>query len=98
MSEKNTQAVNAMQGQRVLEGTVVSDKMQKTVVVEVTRTVKHELLGKVIKSSKKYKVHDENEVAQQGDWVEIVECRPLSKTKHMKLSRVVRSVGKESLV
>lgn len=95
MNEKNIQAVTATQGQRVLEGTVVSDKMQKTVVVEVTRTVKHQLLGKVIKNTKKYKVHDENEVAQQGDWVEIVECRPLSKTKHMKLSRVVRSAGKE---
>ena len=98
MSEKITQVLNSMQGQRVLEGIVTSDKMQKTVVVEVTRTVKHELLGKVIKSLKKYKVHDENEVAQQGDWVEIVECRPLSKTKHMKLSRVIRSVGKESVV
>ena len=98
MSQKNMQDVNSMQGQRVLEGTVVSDKMQKTVVVEVTRTGKHLLLGKVIKSTKKYKVHDEQEEAQQGDWVEIVECRPLSKTKHMKLSRVLRSVSRESVV
>ena len=98
MSSKNIQDVNTMQGQRVLEGTVVSDKMQKTIVVEITRTMKHLLLGKVIKSTKKYKVHDEKEEAQQGDWVEIVECRPLSKTKHMKLSRVIRSVGRESVV
>ena len=98
MSHKDTQDVHSIQSQRVLEGAVVSDKMQKTIVVEVTRAGKHLLLGKVIKSTKKYKVHDENEEAQHGDWVEIVECRPLSKTKHMKLSRIIRSVGGESVV
>jgi len=95
MIEKNKQPETVAQGRRILEGIVVSDKMQKTVVVEVTRTVKHAHFGKIVKSAKKYKAHDEKEVAVEGDWVEIVECRPLSKTKHMVLSRVIRSASKE---
>ncbi|MBU1007474.1 30S ribosomal protein S17 [Candidatus Dependentiae bacterium] len=75
---------------RVLEGEVVSDKMQKTVVVKVTRRFKHPLLGKTVQKSKKYKVHDEQGTAHVGDWVEIAESRPLSKTKHMVLSRIIR--------
>jgi small subunit ribosomal protein S17 len=75
---------------RILAGEVVSDKMDKTVVVKVTRRFKHPLLGKTVQKSKKYKVHDEEEKAKIGDWVEITECRPLSKTKHMTLSRIVR--------
>ena len=74
---------------RALVGEVVSDKMEKTIVVEVERTFKHAHYGKVIRRSKKYKVHDEENVAKIGDKVEIVECRPLSKTKHMTLSRVI---------
>lgn len=74
---------------RVLVGQVVSDKMEKTIVVEVERTFKHAQYGKVIRRSKKYKVHDEENVAKIGDKVEITECRPLSKTKHMVLSRVI---------
>ncbi len=75
---------------RGLEGEVVSDKMHKTVVVKVVRTLKHPLVGKVIRKSKNYKVHDEEEVAKVGDFVEIAECRPLSKTKHMILKKVIR--------
>ena len=74
-----------------LEGEVVSDKMHKTVVVKVTRTIKHPVFGKIIKRFKKYKAHDEQGSAKCGDWVEIVECRPLSKTKHMVLNRVLRA-------
>jgi small subunit ribosomal protein S17 len=74
---------------RVLVGEVVSDKMEKTIVVKVERTFKHPQYGKVIRRSKKYKVHDEENVAKIGDKVEIAECRPLSKTKHMALSRVI---------
>ena len=65
--------------------------MNKTIVVQVMRTLKHPLIGKTVKRVKKYKVHDEQEVAKRGDWVEIVECRPLSKTKHMQLARVIKS-------
>ena len=78
---------------RVLEGEVVSDKMQKTIVVKVTRRFKHPLLGKTVQKSKKYKVHDEQGVANVGDWVEISESRPLSKTKHMILDRVVKQAS-----
>ncbi|HBS47937.1 TPA: 30S ribosomal protein S17 [Candidatus Dependentiae bacterium] len=74
-----------------MEGEVVSDKMDKTIVVEVTRTLKHPVLGKVIKRSKKYKVHDEKNSAKVGNWVEFAECRPLSKTKHMVLCKIIRS-------
>lgn len=81
---ENKQAV-----QRTLEGLVVSDKMQKTIVVRVERAFRHPLLGKTIKSFKKYKAHDEQEVANIGDLVEIVETTPLSKTKHMRLVRVL---------
>lgn len=80
-----------MERKRVLEGEVISDKMQKTVVVKVTRRYKHPLLGKTVQKSKKYKVHDEQGEAHVGDWVEIAESRPLSKTKHMVLSRVIRT-------
>jgi small subunit ribosomal protein S17 len=76
---------------RKLEGKVVSDIMDKTIVVEVTRTFKHPLIGKTIRRSKKYKVHDSENTSRSGDWVEIEECAPLSKTKHMRLSRVITS-------
>ena len=75
---------------RMLVGEVVSDKMQKTIVVKVSRTLKHPLLGKTITRAKKYKAHDEQGEARIGDWVEIVESRPIAKTKHMVLSRIVR--------
>lgn len=62
-------------------GTVTSDKMDKTVVVSVTRVSRHPLYGKVIKTSKKFKAHDENNDAKTGDRVRIRECRPISKDK-----------------
>lgn len=72
-------------------GEVVSDKMDKTIVIKVQRTFKEPLLQKVVQSFKKYKVHDENEVAHIGDIVEVFEGRPLSKTKYMYLSRVIKT-------
>jgi len=78
---------------RLYEGEVVSDKMHKTIVVKVYRTFKHSLIGKTMRVFKKYKAHDEENSAKIGDWVEISECRPLSKTKHTVLSRVVRKVS-----
>ncbi len=76
--------------EKIYSGEVVSDKMDKTVVVSVSRTFNHPLLRKTISRSKKYKVHDENNEAGMGDWVEVAECRPLSKTKHMVLKRIAR--------
>jgi small subunit ribosomal protein S17 len=74
---------------RSLTGKVVSDKMNKTVTVLVERRVKHPLYGKVIRLSKKYHAHDENNDCHSGDTVIIEECRPLSKTKAWKVVRVV---------
>lgn len=74
---------------RALVGRVVSDKMQNTVTVLVERRVKHELYGKIITRSAKYHAHVEDGVAEHGDLVEIEECRPISKTKTWRVSKVV---------
>jgi small subunit ribosomal protein S17 len=66
---------------RVLTGTVVSDKADKTVVVRVERRVKHPLYGKIIKLSKKYHAHDEANAFKAGEQVRIEECAPISKLK-----------------
>ncbi len=66
---------------RVLQGTVVSDKMDKTIVVRVDRRVMHPLYGKTVKRSKKYMAHDPDNRFKIGDVVKIVECRPLSARK-----------------
>ena len=66
---------------RVLTGTVVSDKADKTVVVRVERRVKHPLYGKIIKLSKKYHAHDEGNAYKSGEQVRIEECAPISKLK-----------------
>ena len=74
---------------RTLTGTVVSDKMNKTVTVLVERTVTHPTIGKVIRRSKKYHAHSETNDYHTGDVVMIEECRPISKTKTWKVSRLV---------
>lgn len=66
---------------RVLQGVVVSEASDKTVVVRVERRVKHPLLGKVVRKSKKYHAHDSENAFKLGDVVRIQECRPISKTK-----------------
>jgi small subunit ribosomal protein S17 len=70
---------------KFLKGVVVSDKMDKTIVVSVSRFVKHPLYGKFYKVSKKYKAHDEENKFKIGDKVEIVETRPISKDKKFKV-------------
>lgn len=67
---------------RIIQGVVVSDKMDKTVVVKVERRVRHPLYGKYVRQSKKYKAHDAENTCKVGDKVQIRECRPLSKDKH----------------
>ena len=74
---------------RVMMGTVVSDKTDKTVVVLVERRVKHPLYGKIIKRSKKYHAHDEKNEFHEGDTVTIEECRPLAKTKAWRVVNLV---------
>ncbi len=77
-------------------GVVVSDAMDKTVVVVAERRLAHPLYGKVIRRSKKYKAHDEKNEAKKGDKVRIAETRPLSKTKRWRLVEIVaRAAGSE---
>jgi small subunit ribosomal protein S17 len=75
---------------RTLQGRVVSNKMDKTIVVLVETYKKHPLYGKRVKYSKKYKAHDENNTAKVGDIVEIMETRPLSRDKRFRLVKIVQ--------
>ncbi|MDD5179801.1 MAG: 30S ribosomal protein S17 [Gallionellaceae bacterium] len=81
--------MNATNLKRTLTGTVVSDKMDKTVTVLVERKIKHPLMGKVLRVSKKYHAHDEKNEFHQGDVVAIEECRPLAKTKSWRVTKLV---------
>ena len=74
---------------RTLTGRVVSDKMDKTVTVLVERRVKHPVIGKVIRLSKKYHAHDENNEFHEGDTVQIEESRKMSRTKAWKVSKLL---------
>ena len=78
---------------RLFEGVVVSDKMDKTIVVQVKQTYKHPEFHKILRRTKAYKVHDEMNQAKAGDIVEFYEGRPVAKTKYMYLSRIVKSVA-----
>ena len=74
---------------KVYRGTVVSDKMDKTITIIVETKKTHPLYGKLVKYSKKFKAHDENNEARIGDRVEIMETRPLSATKRFRLVKVI---------
>jgi small subunit ribosomal protein S17 len=76
---------------QTLTGVVVSDKMDKTVVVLVSRQVKHPVYKKYIRRRAKFMAHDEKNVARMGDTVEIVQSRPLSKLKRWRLIKVIAS-------
>ena len=77
---------------RVEVGRVVSDKMTNTVTVLVERRVKHPLYGKVMTRTAKYHAHVESGIAKEGDLVEIEECRPISKTKTWRVTKVLEQV------
>ncbi len=83
----------SMQNRRRLVGVVVSDKTNKTIVVEVDRTYRHPVYRKVLRRSSRYKAHDEGDIAQSGDLVQIIEWHPLSATKRWKLEQVLRKAG-----
>jgi small subunit ribosomal protein S17 len=83
-----TQAPAGFKNEKI--GQVVSTKMQKTIVVEVSRRVPHPLYKRIIGKHKKFYAHDEESTAKMGDIVRIVECRPLSKLKRWRLAEVVR--------
>ena len=74
---------------KMLTGLVVSDKMEKTRVIAVERITKHPLYGKIVRRTKNYKFHDENNLSRTGDKVKVVETRPLSKDKRWRLAEIV---------
>jgi small subunit ribosomal protein S17 len=73
-------------------GTVISNKMQKTIVVRIMRITKHAKYGRMVKRYNKFKVHDEKNIAKVGDTVRIEEARPLSKDKRFRLAEVIKKV------
>ena len=90
MTDTNSSAGNAPRGRRkVREGTVVSDKMDKTVVVQIEDRVKHPLYGKVLRRTSKLKAHDENNACGIGDRVSLMETRPLSATKRWRVVEIL---------
>jgi small subunit ribosomal protein S17 len=90
MAEATTAAEKTGSVRKTLVGEVVSTKMQKTIVVEVTRKKAHPLYRRVVSRSKRFYAHDENNTAHMGDVVRIEETRPLSKLKRWRLLEVVR--------
>jgi small subunit ribosomal protein S17 len=87
MSDESTTPARA--NRKVREGLVVSDKMDKTVVVEVEDRVKHALYGKVLRRTRKLKVHDEQNACGIGDRVSLMETRPLSATKRWRVVEIL---------
>ncbi|RTZ71609.1 MAG: 30S ribosomal protein S17 [Gammaproteobacteria bacterium] len=77
------------QTNRTLQGRVISDKMDKSITVQVERRVKHPIYGKYIRRSTKVHAHDESNECRTGDTVVVEQCRPLSKTKKWRLVKVV---------
>ena len=77
---------------RRLIGVVVSDKMEKTIVVNVERSIRHPLYKKVLRRSKRYQAHDDTGTAKQGDTVEIIETKPISANKRWALVQVIKKV------
>lgn len=82
--------VKGLQRRKEMTGSVVSNKMQKTIVVKIERRVRHGLYAKYISSSRKFKAHDEKNEAKIGDIVTIIESRPLSRDKRWALQKIVR--------
>ena len=85
----NTDATAERNARKSREGLVVSDKMQKTVVVAIERRVPHPVYGKMVTRTKKFKAHDEENSAKVGDRVRIVETRPLSKDKRWRVVEII---------
>jgi small subunit ribosomal protein S17 len=91
MEERMAERVNR---RKVRVGVVVGDKMDKTVVVRVTREFRHPVYGKRVKLSKKYMAHDENNECQVGDVVRIMETRPLSRHKRWRVVEIIEKAKK----
>jgi small subunit ribosomal protein S17 len=89
MSEATEKKETKIPVRRTLKGHVVSDKMDKTIVVKVERKMRHRLYEKIMTRAKKYHAHDRNEEAGIGDFVQIEETRPLSKQKRWRLLKII---------
>ena len=89
MAEMTNQQTEARNARKTRTGLVVSDKMEKTVVVAIERRVPHPIYGKMITRTKRLKAHDEENSAKVGDTVRIVETRPLSKDKRWRLVEII---------
>ena len=89
MSEANVTNENTKGSRKVRQGYVVSDKMSKTIVVELEDRKRHALYGKIMRTNTKVKAHDEENSAGIGDLVRIEETRPLSKDKHFRLVEII---------
>ncbi len=96
MAEATTEVQVGNKNEKV--GEVVSTKMQKTIVVQVTRRVSHPLYKRIVTQRKKFYAHDEENTARIGDVVRIVECRPMSKLKRWRLGEVIRRSALASVV
>lgn len=90
MSDTETKSADERGTRRTIVGTVTSDKMDKTIVVSVTRRVRDARFHKFLTRRLKYKAHDEKNVGKVGDLVELVESRPMSKTKRWRLLRTIQ--------
>ena len=86
---ETTKPVDARHERQEVTGVVTSAKMEKTIIVKVTRLVQHKLYHRVIRVTKKFYAHDEERKARQGDTVRIIETRPMSKLKRWRLAEVV---------
>ena len=93
MAESTTPAAATGSRRKTVIGKVVSTKMNKTIVIEATRTFPHRLYRRVMSRSKKFYAHDEKNTAHVGDFVEIEETRPLSKLKRWRLKEVIRKAA-----
>ena len=90
MAETQAEETTEARGRRKVRlGIVTSDKMQQTIVVSVTNLIRHPLYGRIMRQTRKFKAHDEQDDAHVGDTVEIMETRPISKDKRWRLVRVV---------
>ena len=89
MAEMTNQAATERNARKSRTGLVVSDKMEKTVVVAIERRVPHPVYGKMVTRTKRLKAHDEENSAKVGDTVRIVETRPLSKDKRWRLAEII---------
>lgn len=96
-TEQKAQNLDDKQNRKVRQGVVVSDKMNKTVVVKVDRKFRHPQYQKVVVRSKKYYAHDESGTAKAGDLVEIKETRPLSKLKRWRVTSVVEKASSQTI-